>query len=385
MFLELIFWTAIGVNAATYIGYPLAILTIDRMAPTKVRDRKISGARDPVSIIICAHNEGKAIGPKIASVLNSRYDGDFEVLVGDDGSTDNTADIVASLPDPRIKLRQFPRSGKAAVLKALTAQARHDILVFSDADPIWRDDALNNLIAPLGASDIGAVSGVILTKKAERRLEEGDRVFRDYENLIRRSEDRLFGTISADGGFFAIRREYYEPPPASVTDDFFISTGAVANGVRIAFAEDAVAIEESIATARKHLRRRIRITVRGLASVWARRKLLNPIKFGCYAVGLFFHKVMRRFAPVFIFPAFAALVGLAVDDPYYRLAALTGILGVAISFAAILSSAPAPGVMKLPGYLLLHAWGLAAGCVLFLAGVRYNQWTPAKETSAVAS
>jgi cellulose synthase/poly-beta-1,6-N-acetylglucosamine synthase-like glycosyltransferase len=384
MFLEFILWGAIAINAATYLGYPAVVLALARLRGKGERDENAPDYQGAVSIVVCAHNEANVIARKITSICESNFGGDFEILVGDDGSTDDTTAVIRAISDPRMRLFEFPRSGKAFVLDSLVSKARHDILVFTDADPIWRDDTLSNLITPFAARDIGAVAGVVLTQKAQRRLEGGDRVFRTYENIIRRAEDRLFGTISADGGLFALRRDYYEGPPPGATDDFFISTGAVAAGARIAFAEEAVAFEESISTARKHYRRRIRITVRGLASVWARRKLLNPFQHGAYAIALFFHKVLRRLAPVFMFIGLAALFGLALVDLRYRLAAAAVVIGVAISVIAILSHAPAPGIVKLPAYFLLHAWGLAVGCVLFLFGVRYKQWTPAKDAGTIA-
>ncbi len=381
MLLEGIFWGAIAVNAITFVGYPVFIMAAAYFVPSRKGHYKDMPS-PTVSVIICAHNEIAAISQKIISVLQSDYSHQFEVLVGDDGSTDGTADAVRAIQDSRVRLFEFPRSGKAAVLDALVAKAAFDTFVFSDADPIWRRDTLANIVKPMANVEVGAVAGAILTQKSQRRLEGGDKAFRRYESVIRQAENRLFGAVSGDGGLYAIRRKYYEAPLAGATDDFFISTGAVAGGARIEFAPDAIALEESIASPRKHLNRRIRITVRGLASVFARRRLLNPFQYGSYAVGLFFHKVMRRLAPALMIPAALALSGLALVSGPYRILGATAVLGLSVSLMVILSDLRVLRLLRLPGYVIMHAWGLAVGCILFVAGVRYTQWTPAKEKAA---
>ncbi|MEG3439563.1 glycosyltransferase [Pannus brasiliensis CCIBt3594] len=67
-----------------------------------------------VSVIIPSFNHEKYIGETIESVLRQTYQ-DFEIVITDDGSTDNTVEIVKSFTDPRIKLFYFPRNRGACV------------------------------------------------------------------------------------------------------------------------------------------------------------------------------------------------------------------------------------------------------------------------------
>ena len=357
--------------AGVYAGYPLLVLAL---AAGRRRETGVGGSPRPetVSILICAHNEARTIGPKLRSVFAAVAGRDgVEILVADDGSTDGTADVVAAAaaesPVP-FRFICLPRGGKAAALNRMMPQAKGEVLVFSDADPLWEPATLAALLAPFADGGVGAVAGEVRSLRSRGSMRAGDALFRTYESAIREAEHRLFGCVSADGGLFALRAGLAEPVPPDVTDDVVLSTAAVARGCRIAFARDAVVWEASPTAARQHFRRRIRITVRGLTGLWRRRGLLNPLRTGAYAAGLLFHKLLRRLAPLLLAPLALALLWLAVERGGTALPLVAG-AAVAGLFALRL---------RLPLYLAVHLGGLAAGTLLFLAGRRYTQWAPQK-------
>jgi len=82
-----------------------------------------------------AYNAGKYIGEAIASVLGQSFT-DFELLIINDGSTDETADIVRSFDDPRIVLINQENKGIAAALNAGLAKAKAPFVARFDADDI---------------------------------------------------------------------------------------------------------------------------------------------------------------------------------------------------------------------------------------------------------
>jgi cellulose synthase/poly-beta-1,6-N-acetylglucosamine synthase-like glycosyltransferase len=364
----------LGCLAAVYAGYPLLILALAAL-PHRAANR--SGKMPAsVSIIVCAHNESASIGRKLRSVIESVAGRPerIEVIVADDGSVDGTADIVAAaaaLSPVPVRLMRLPRGGKARALCHAMAAAAGEILVFSDADPLWDGRTLGALLEPFVDPRVGAVAGEVRSRagRGATRWHAGDALFRAYESAIRAAEDRLFGCVSADGGLFALRAQLAEPVPPDATDDFFLSTAAVARGRRIAFRPDAAVWEVSPAGARQHFRRRVRITVRGLTSLWRRRALLNPFRTGAYAFGLLFHKLLRRLAPLLILPVGAASAWLLVERD--GLAWPVFALGAAALFLLLVRA-------RLPLYLAVHVGGLAVGTFLFLSGARYTQWAPHK-------
>ena len=362
----------------TFVGYPVLVIAAAPARPR--RPDPHARALPRCSILICAHNEAARIGDKLASVRTAleRAGMPCEILVGDDGSTDETAAIAEAAG---VKVVRCPRGGKAAALNRLVPMLSGEVVVMTDADPLFDERTLPALLAPFADPAVGAVAGRVETIRSRgSRFAAGDALFRMYESRLRAAEDRLFGCISADGGLYAIRTELIPPVPADVTDDFWISTAAVAAGRRIAFADDARVWEHSIAVGRQQFRRRLRITVRGLTALWKRRALMNPARTGWYAVGLVLHKVARRLAPLTLLPLWLVAALLAGRGEIAWLLVFLGMTG-----AGLLAGLTAATGVRLPAPLrpvhgvMLHLAGLALGAVLFACGRRYSQWTPKKD------
>ncbi len=95
-----------------------------------------------VSVIIPTYNRAHLIGRAIQSVLNQTYQ-DFEVIVVDDGSIDNTEKIVKSFNDPRIRyIRHEKNKGAAAARNTGIRAARGKYIAFQDSDDEWLSEKL---------------------------------------------------------------------------------------------------------------------------------------------------------------------------------------------------------------------------------------------------
>lgn len=96
-----------------------------------------------VSIIIRTFNRAHSIIQAINSVLAQSYS-DFEILVVDDGSTDDTAQIVESLADPRIRLlRHESNRGVGAACNTGIAAAKGEFVAWLDSDDVWLPEKLD--------------------------------------------------------------------------------------------------------------------------------------------------------------------------------------------------------------------------------------------------
>lgn len=95
--------------------------------------------RNLVSVVIPVHNGERHLSEAIESVLTQ--EGDLEVIVVDDGSTDRSGEIASLYPGVR-RLSQ-PHRGAAAARNAGVAAARGDRLAFLDADDVWMRDKLS--------------------------------------------------------------------------------------------------------------------------------------------------------------------------------------------------------------------------------------------------
>ncbi len=133
---------------------------------SKKRDQNIylpQNSRDAgypalVSIIVPAYNEEKTIGKCLESILNQEYEGEMEIIVVNDGSTDRTAEIVSKYPVRFIDLKV--NGGKANALNRAIEDAKGDILIFTDSDSYMSANAVNSLVKCLNAnSDAQIVAG----------------------------------------------------------------------------------------------------------------------------------------------------------------------------------------------------------------------------------
>lgn len=97
---------------------------------------------EKVSIIIPTYNRADVLAASIQSVLQQTYT-DFELLIIDDGSTDNTDMVVESIDDKRIRYLKMPENkGVAAARNEGIRQARYNYIAFQDSDDYWKPEKL---------------------------------------------------------------------------------------------------------------------------------------------------------------------------------------------------------------------------------------------------
>jgi len=98
-----------------------------------------------ISVVIPLYNKGPYIARTLDSVLNQTYQ-NFEIIVVDDGSTDNGIDVVKGFIDPRIKLIRQIRSGVSIARNRGVNISQSNFIAFLDADDEWLPDHLENLV-----------------------------------------------------------------------------------------------------------------------------------------------------------------------------------------------------------------------------------------------
>ena len=108
---------------------------------------------DLVSIITPSYNCAKYIGETIQSVLNQTYT-NWELLIVDDCSTDNTEEVVKSFGDERIRyLRNEKNSGAAISRNYALREAKGRWMAFLDSDDMWMPEKLEHQIAFMEKND----------------------------------------------------------------------------------------------------------------------------------------------------------------------------------------------------------------------------------------
>ena len=133
------------------------------------RFRKVDHSIDPdyqpsVTILIAAYNEEACLEEKLKNSLTLAYPKNLlDIVVVSDGSTDNTDQIARQFESQNIKLVVNPtNSGKATALNNGMQSISSDIVVLSDANVMYQEDAIRNLVRHFSDSNIGAVSGKVV-------------------------------------------------------------------------------------------------------------------------------------------------------------------------------------------------------------------------------
>ncbi|REE95746.1 bifunctional polysaccharide deacetylase/glycosyltransferase family 2 protein [Thermomonospora umbrina] len=261
-----------------------------------------------VSVIVPAYNESAGIAATLHSLLDTDYPALLEVIVVDDGSTDDTARIVADLNLPGVVLVRKPNGGKPSALNTGIARARADIVVMVDGDTVFQRDTLGHLVLPLAAPSVGAVSGN--TKVANRGGLLGRWQHIEYVigfNLDRRMFDLLQCMPTIPGAIGAFRRrallDVGGVSEETLAEDTDLTMAICRAGWRVVYEETAIAWTEAPASLRQLWRQRYRWCYGTLQAMWKHRRSLvqrgRSGRFGrrCLPYLTIFQVVLPLFAP----------------------------------------------------------------------------------------
>src|SRR5690348_11586539 len=99
-----------------------------------------------VSVIIPSHNYGRFLKESLESIFTQTF-GDLEAIVVDDGSTDETPGVLASITDPRLKSYFISRCTISEARNFALERASGEYIAFLDADDRWRPEKLERQVA----------------------------------------------------------------------------------------------------------------------------------------------------------------------------------------------------------------------------------------------
>ena len=379
--ITIVFWAAWVLILYTYVVFPVLLAAFARFK------RRHSGAiaegvteLPRVAMVVAAYNEAHVLGRKLQNTWQLDYPVDrFQLLIGSDGSDDGTETILSECRDSRLRKFLYQnRRGKISVLNSVMSEVNADIVVMSDANTMFAPDSLRKMIAHFADPEVGCVSGELLLEQEGGVSGEG--LYWKYESWIKRNESRLGFLIGCNGGIFAIRRELYEPLPAStIVEDFVLSMRILERGYRVHFEPAARAVEPPCASSRAEMIRKIRIGAGGFQALSLTRSLLHP-RFGFRAFAFWGHKVMRWLVPVFLAIAIASNV-LLVGVPVYPILLAAQLAGAGVAYWAYRSSTT-PRWTRPISYFYLMNFALFCGLVRYLTGTQRVTWDRATPASA---
>lgn len=241
----------------------------------------------PVSVVIPAYNEAGVIERSIRSVLNSDYP-DFEVIVIDDGSTDETAAVVMERfrANPRVSLWSGANHGKWFAEDIGFGVTDAPIVVVLDADTMIDPMALRWLVQPFKDAHVGAVAGTVEIGNQDNFLTSCQKIeYMVTQQIMRRAYETFGGIIVVPGAIGAWRVEAVEKAGGvasdTITEDADLTLAVHRAGYKVAYQPAARSYTEAPTTVRAFLRQRLRWTFGMFQVSWKhKRSILEGLPVG---------------------------------------------------------------------------------------------------------
>ena len=166
-----------------------------------------------VSVIIPSYNRANYIGKAVESVLDQTFQ-DLEIIVVDDGSTDDTLNSLAVYKN-HVRLLQQTNQGRSGARNTGVTAARGSVIAFLDSDDIWLPEKLERQLEFFGNNpNIGLVHtwSNVIDERGDLRARDTRRRMRLYRRAMRRGY--TYTGMSQECVLFlstvAIRRECWE-------------------------------------------------------------------------------------------------------------------------------------------------------------------------------
>jgi cellulose synthase/poly-beta-1,6-N-acetylglucosamine synthase-like glycosyltransferase len=334
--------------------------------------------------LITAFNEELSIRSKLENTLLLDYPKDkLEVLVASDGSTDATDSIVSEFRDRGVKLyRQEGRVGKTITQNNAVDHASGEIILFSDATTMYREDVLKALMPAFADETVGCVAGrLVYVDQARSNVGKGAQSYWGYETFIKMAESRACSLIGASGCLYAVRSSAYEPMYADACSDFLISSILYRKGLRTIFEPTAVCFEETNRDTANELNMRVRVILQTFTDLWRNRDMMDPFKSGFFAVELISHKLLRYTVPILLLLIVASNAVLASGSIFYSATLAAQAIFYLTAFAGWLMERLGWRVtlLAMPLYFTLANAASLVAFYKFLRGDRLARWQPARD------
>lgn len=352
------------------IIYPLILLILPKRV-IGIRNE----SNNKLSILIAAYNEEDYILDCINSILESDMDGiEIEILVGSDGSSDNTVKILNQIDDVRLNVFDYERSGKNQTINKLVDEAKFDTLLFLDADFRLKKDNIKKVLNQYNRLDVGVIICPIEVSENQGDSTKNESIYQRYESFIRKKESEIGSCVNTLGSYI-INKEIFEKIESdNFCDDLYSILTSISKGKRVYFDESNSIYEVRTSNFFEEYSRRKRLVGGGLSTIFHFKSLLMPTS-GMNAFFLWSHKILRWYSSFFLL--FAYITSIIMINTYIGL-----ITSYIITFLIILSMMgylfeknEVKNPLKLPLFFVSMNIGFIKGILHFYKGKQNSIWS----------
>jgi cellulose synthase/poly-beta-1,6-N-acetylglucosamine synthase-like glycosyltransferase len=298
-----------------------------------------------ISIVIPAYNEAKNIETRVNNLIKSDYPLEkIELVMVDDASEDNTAEIASKLID---SLKEYnvdaklisneKRSGVNFSHSMGIKEAKNEIVVCTDADVYFDKDSLKRVIANLlSGEEIGAVCGDSQPLDKKGLAGSSESAYRSVYGDMTKWESDIASTFNFNGPLFALKKN--APFTLDIKNgayDAGIAFSVIRNGYRAVYVPEAKVFEHVALSSRLQMKQKVRRAARLLRATWENRDMLGkhgkfgtlilPLRFLAFFVcplsffiALFLWIYLFSSINIFFLPLLVALFALTVVSGIFK-------------------------------------------------------------------
>ena len=364
------------------IGYPITLLIMDKIIGRK--NKKDLTNKPFVSIIISAYNEEKVIGKKLKNIISSTYP-NYEVIIANDASSDRTVEICENFirehPAYDIKVNTVKNHlGKTNAQDEAVDIAKGDIIVFSDANSMFKKDAIDELVSFFTDEDIIYVCGsLIYAKDDDIASVTAENSYWDIELKMRKIESEISTIAAGNGAIYACKKSDYRHYDLVSSHDYEMPLYAGLNHKKALYNPDAIAVEKAGQTSKDEFKRKVRMQRRILTNLFTNLRRLNIFKYGYFSFFHFNHKTLRFLQAFNHIVLFVTNLALLNDGVFYRIFFLLQVLFFTLAAIGKLSESKSK-IFYFPYYYTMMMVAQLKGAYNEATGKSKATWEKAETT-----
>ena len=274
-------------NIPTAITFVFLLLVVSYYVLLFIRVKKEEPHKtfSSITVIIPAHNEERYIKDSVDSAISADFKGSKQVIVVDDGSIDDTAEIVSKFKE--VMLIKTKHLGKSASINKALSLAKGELVAIVDGDSCIHKDSLVEMAREVGRRNVAAACCPVKVKNRKIHILMWVHIEQIYNSLMRLLFSKINANVTTPGPLSVYRRkELMEVGGFSTegfSEDVDITIRLFRKGHKIGFAEKAFAETNMPYDVKGFFRQRTRFA-RGMLNVLKRHMSLNKTIIDIYTL-----------------------------------------------------------------------------------------------------
>lgn len=273
---------------ATKVAFFLVLSSLQHYRKKRISEKEVEGRRPFVSVIVPCWNEELTLENCVNSLVKQKYE-EMEIIIVDDGSTDNTFQIAKELERSyreKVRLISKENGGKAKALNCGIEHAKGELVICIDADSVFLEDTVYELVKPFsGSPDLVAVGGNVKVGNRKKYLNKHQALEYIFGlGLQRRSFACLSCMQVISGAIGAFRKDKLLEIGGYSTDtlveDMDLTVSLQKAGGRIDYSSNAISYTEAPENIKDFVKQRYRWTYGGFQVLRKHKDIIFNPKYG---------------------------------------------------------------------------------------------------------